>query len=1070
MDSSGSLGDIEQVWLFNEGGVATIIPLKQLEKLCPVVYDSTRNGGAFVCRTKEGDVVLKNNGKGMPYIDLRGSEAKAVLSFAPKAALSFVQTVRGNMEGFTKREVEEARKAREAQAMLGHPTDRDFLGMVRGGMISNCPVTANAVKNAHQIFGPELAGVRGRTVRRPPESVTTDYVQIPRVILERHQLVTLAVDVMLVNGVPFLVSVARGLNFVTAEFVPSPRTAKQLALGVNRITDLYACGGFQVGTVLMDNEFEKLRNLVPTLAINTTAAKEHVPEIERKIRLIKERGRGILNTLPFKKMPRLMLIELVYHVVMWLNAFPAKSGVSETLSPREIVYRHKLDFAKHCKSPFGTYCEVHDEPAPTNSMVTRSTPAIVLDPTGNLQGTYKFLSLATGKKVKRRAFTPYPMPDSVIRKVEAYGKSTALPGIFDRNGILFEWNEEVDESPKGIVDVEDVVLYPSLAAEHPGVVLGRDQPLPTIEEELVPQGQAEDAAARNANLQPFDVAGVVAAPTVHANADELDDYEIDDDDGIIAVEDIPQQPPHAPLMLVNDTDDDDEAAGNGNDDDNDEATGNGDDDDDVDVDEDDDYDNSSDEDDDVEPAAETDAHEGNESDGDQGVRRSRRRGKGTSKKYADYTLLMASMRARRGGQRWALIRDGCVFFSSDDLSDAKPIPEEDREEFALGVALVHYSMNAGIKKFKEKGEAGVTKELTQMHDMNVFRPIEVESLTYDEKKKALSSLMFLKEKRDSSVKARMCADGRKQKDGTWAKQDTTSPTVATESVFITTVIDAHEGRDVACFDIPGAFLHADVDEDITMVLKGRLAELMVQVAPNLYRKYITVDRKGTAILYVKMQKALYGLLRSALLFYNKLVADLEGDGFVLNPYDSCVANKVVNGKQMTVCWHVDDLKVSHCDPAQVTVFGEWLSKKYGVAVATHRGKVHDYLGMIFDFSRKGKVIVTMMEYIKNIIKDFPEEIVGTKTSPAADHLFTVREPSLAKVLPEEQAMAFHRTTAQLLFLSARARRDIQPATAFLTTRVRSPDEDDWGKVKRVLGYLKGTLHMPLILSADLLTL
>ena len=125
---------------------------------------------------------------------------------------------------------------------------------------------------------------------------------------------------------------------------------------------------------------------------------------------------------------------------------------------------------------------------------------------------------------------------------------------------------------------------------------------------------------------------------------------------------------------------------------------------------------------------------------------------------------------------------------------------------------------------------------------------------------------------------------------------------------------------------------------------------------------------------------------------------------------------------MTVCWHVDDLKVSHCDPAIVTIFGQWLSKKFGVAVATHRGKVHDYLGMIFDFSPKGKVMVTMMEYIKNIIKDFPEEIVGTKTSPAADHLFTVREPSLTKVLPEEQAMAFHRTAAQLLFLSARARR------------------------------------------------
>jgi hypothetical protein len=280
-------------------------------------------------------------------------------------------------------------------------------------------------------------------------------VQIPWVILEQHQLVTLAVDVMFVNEVPFLVSVARGLNLVTAKFMPS-RTAKQLAAGIPRMIDLYARGGFQVGTVLMDNEFEKLRNLVPILTINTTAAKDHVPEVERKIRLITEWGRGILNTLPFKKMPRLMLIELVYHVVLWLNAFPTKSGVSETLSPRKIVYQHKLDFAKHCKLPFGTYCKVHDKPTPTNTMVTCSTPAIVLGPTGNLQGTYKFLSLVTRKKVKQRAFTPYPMPDLVIKKVEAYGKSTALLGIFDfanRNGILFESNEEGNEFPEGIVEV-----------------------------------------------------------------------------------------------------------------------------------------------------------------------------------------------------------------------------------------------------------------------------------------------------------------------------------------------------------------------------------------------------------------------------------------------------------------------------------------------------------------------------------------------------------------------------------------------------------------------------------------
>ena len=135
-----------------------------------------------------------------------------------------------------------------------------------------------------------------------------------------------------------------------------------------------------------------------------------------------------------------------------------------------------------------------------------------------------------------------------------------------------------------------------------------------------------------------------------------------------------------------------------------------------------------------------------------------------------------------------------------------------------------------------------------------------------------------------------------------------------------------------------------------------------------------------------MQKAIYGLLRSALLFYKKLVADLEGDRFVINPYDPCMANKTINGNQMTVCWHLDDLKVSQEDPREVAIFEEWLSVTYGVTVATHLGKVHDYLGMIFDYSEKGKVMINMIQYFKSIINNFPEEITTVWTSSAADHL------------------------------------------------------------------------------------
>jgi hypothetical protein len=155
------------------------------------------------------------------------------------------------------------------------------------------------------------------------------------------------------------------------------------------------------------------------------------------------------------------------------------------------------------------------------------------------------------------------------------------------------------------------------------------------------------------------------------------------------------------------------------------------------------------------------------------------------------------------------------------------------------------------------------------------------------------------------------------------------------------------------FDIPGAYLHTETNEDVIMVLEGPLAELMVKVVPSLYRKYITTNSKGKALLYVKMQKALYGLLRSALLFYKKLVKDLENYGFEINPYDPCIANMMIDGKQMTLIWHVDDLKVSHVDAFELTKFASYLSTIYG-GLAVHRGKKHDYLGTDLDYSDRAR--------------------------------------------------------------------------------------------------------------------
>jgi hypothetical protein len=107
-----------------------------------------------------------------------------------------------------------------------------------------------------------------------------------------------------------------------------------------------------------------------------------------------------------------------------------------------------------------------------------------------------------------------------------------------------------------------------------------------------------------------------------------------------------------------------------------------------------------------------------------------------------------------------------------------------------------------------------------------------------------------------------------------------------------------------------------------------------------------------------------------------------------------------------------------------------------------RGNRHDYLGMDLDYSVPGEVPVTMVDYLKRVITEFPEVITGGAASPAAEKLFTVRPEEECKHLEEKRAIAFHHCVAQLIFASARARKDIQSGVEFLTTRMRNPDKDD----------------------------
>ena len=140
-------------------------------------------------------------------------------------------------------------------------------------------------------------------------------------------------------------------------------------------------------------------------------------------------------------------------------------------------------------------------------------------------------------------------------------------------------------------------------------------------------------------------------------------------------------------------------------------------------------------------------------------------------------------------------------------------------------------------------------------------------MSWEEKKKALYSLLFITENRNGDIKARKVPNGSKQPtyDG-YEKADGSSPTVTTEIIFFTGVVEARGGRAVAVLDVANSFLHAHNDERFLMLLRGKLSEMMARIDPSMYREYVTYSNNGVPMLYVRLSKTLYGILRSALMF------------------------------------------------------------------------------------------------------------------------------------------------------------------------------------------------------------
>jgi hypothetical protein len=176
-------------------GITNIFSMHELEKLYRITYDSWE--GFYVVHTPRGEAHFHKDEQGLPYINLAKSCHESMRMLMQMAEVtdsndeetvevrsSFMQTVHGNYEGYTKQEVLRAKEARRAQALLGNLSEKDYRGMVSSNMIENCPISTSDVSNARTIFGPDLPSVRGETVRQTPVPVVAEYVSVPRSLVE----------------------------------------------------------------------------------------------------------------------------------------------------------------------------------------------------------------------------------------------------------------------------------------------------------------------------------------------------------------------------------------------------------------------------------------------------------------------------------------------------------------------------------------------------------------------------------------------------------------------------------------------------------------------------------------------------------------------------------------------------------------------------------------------------------------------------------------------------------------------------------------------------------------------
>jgi hypothetical protein len=985
------------------------------------LYDivTSRDNQSITLKAPSGDISFCRNEDDIYVAEITQSKFVAV------------STVEGRRKMYTKKEQKRAESARILQSTLG-ASSADLAKICRLGVLANNSLTPSDIWRAEDIYGRDLSAIKGKTKRKAPPELYSD--RTPR----EDTIITGFLDLFFVQDLTFLLCATEPVEYCFVLYLP--RRLKEVLLNaLLQLIGFFKKFGFTFKELFFDGEsgIKPLQPYINNKGIELSISNNSpVGKAEAEVRVVKERMRGIVQTLPFR-IPLEFVVYLVIFIIFGLNCAPRRT-MSEYISPFEAVTGRKPDVKRDLALSFGQYVEIHERHDIINDMKSRTSSALALYPTGNQQGQWAFWKLDTNEVVTRTYWDPLPMPTAVVKLLDDYGeKRGVLPkaptfrlGRRDGRAILLD--DEVDQ-PTVAEDPTTLQLADEIGVRLAGVDFAPSLPKTPYysdHHDLVSPWPVEGVLAAGAGV---DEPGRVRADLPAAGAGRLPA------EGVraagVRIADLPAEAPPIPVATtpaeaatVEDFAAIEDDAGSPD---------------------------RSIEDDAGSPDRSTDADTGQPSTSrvpvedvdpdDDNINSSPipdRMPPPTAHSLRDRSKLKAPV-------RYAFMSR--VFAARNLAARAK-----------LKLKDTSHVFNLLLKKAREEwgdlADKATEAELRQMVTKEVWSYVAPEA-SGKVKGKVIPSKLFLKAKYladgvFSKLKARLVAGGHLQDRSVYTLDDIYSPTASLASLYLVAGLAAKEGRKVASMDVAGAYLNADLKEDIMMRLEPAVAEVLLQMYPEL-DQYLCCD--GSIV--VKLRKALYGLAESGKLWNSTLIEYLKSLGFKQNGKDECVLNTYVDGVQCTVLIYVDDILCT-CVKQDVIdrLYGK-LRERFKEVTINH-GPILSFLGQSFDWSSKGKCLVTMDNYTRDILSDC--KVSGTAPTPAKEDLFYIDLNS--KLLNTIERQEFHTVVARVLYMAIRVRPDLLTAITFLSSRVAAPTEQDQDKLMRVLMYLNATINLGIVLE------